>query len=1401
MNGKRLLALSLAIGLRLTLTLRAQTVSTLPLTGLNEPYGVAVDLTTNLYYLTDSVNNRVVSFNPANGQQAELAGGALFNPEGIVVAHGGLVVADSGNHAIRFISFQGAETTLAGGTPGFADGSGPAAQFHSPAGLAVDNSNGNVFIADLKNNAIRLLRGPNNAVTTYATGFYEPAGVAVGDNGVVFVADTRNQVIKMISTNGGVVTIAGQYRINGLQDAANGTDAQFNFPRGLLWLGGQTGLLVGDSGNQMIRRVYQNPNRNVWSVETFAGPFNVPIGLATDANGLLLVVESSAPGSLSSLTRPAVTLNLGFAATTLQNAVTIAFTNSPGAVTRYTADGSDPNPLSTLLPNGTVFDGGPPGAGPIFRLKARAFSPDGMASDVVSNTLTFVIGDPVASPSGAATNNAITAALSSVTTNAFIYWTYDGSQPARTNGSLYVGGAPLPLNASGVLKAQAFKNGYLDSATTTNVFTFTVSSPVITPVGAITNNAVTVSLATATTNALIYWTIDGSEPSPTNGTLYANVPFSLETSGVLKAKAFKPGYTDSVTASALFQFTVTDPVISPPGLNTNNAALVSFSTPTLGASLYYTLDGTEPTPKDGTPYAGPFQLAYNSPSLKVKGFKTGYLPSQTIAVPFLFTVSNPSLSISGGSFSNVLALTITSLTTNPAPLLRFTTDGSAPTLASPVWVNGIFGVSGALQVRAFAPFFTPSDVISNQFNFFVDTPVINSTGVKAASSGAYLNAVTNTIMSATVGAQFFYTLDGSDPRGPGGILLATANNLLVITTNSSLTVVGATNGFATSAPVSRQFTVQVPTPSMSPFTGYLPQGATVTLSDTRPDATIYYRLDGLAPTTNDTLYTGPISLDQISNPGQDLRVLAARAFAPNTLPSDLVTGRPAPINSIGVPSDLVAGIGASIVVPIVLNLQSNQPLKSLQFRAQISPATPFAPNLPFDLRAVPITTNDFVTVVGPSAAGNASLSSSAYSVTSGSGVTTNVLLISAIGTNANFAVQDFGTVAMLQINIPPTANLGDAYRIEILQASGTTNGQQGAVFLTNLPPRTITVSNVVYLVGDTSPGRWYNAGDFGNGDLDNADVNNAFYASLGIRLPYNFTDVFDAMDAYPDDTPGSVGGDGQIRFLDWQRILRRSLRRDTNNWQRSWTTNGFRAAIATKLPGEANLPGDAFSGLAGQVVRAQAQLSPQSLGNLAPGDPVRVPIYVDVAAGSSLAGLQFRASIAPVGLAPPLQDAAQFLPFDGLPQPLQAGGLPVNEVSAAWSLLLNPFTATLTGRQLLGAIAFTVPGAALPGATYQIQFANADGSPDENTQYDVAGGVAFVTVQAPAPPALAALPGFKLTWYAAAGQRYAVESTTNLTTGPWTQEGTELFGRGRTQEFRDQNASPGAKFYRVRTAP
>ena len=106
------------------------------------------------YVVTPSVVSTVAGstqgYADGAGTSAQFA-----KPYGIAVdASGTVYVADSYNHKIRKISPAGVVSTLAGSTPGFADGTGTAAQFYLPIGICVDLS-GNVYVADLLNHKIR----------------------------------------------------------------------------------------------------------------------------------------------------------------------------------------------------------------------------------------------------------------------------------------------------------------------------------------------------------------------------------------------------------------------------------------------------------------------------------------------------------------------------------------------------------------------------------------------------------------------------------------------------------------------------------------------------------------------------------------------------------------------------------------------------------------------------------------------------------------------------------------------------------------------------------------------------------------------------------------------------------------------------------------------------------------------------------------------------------------------------------------------------------------------------------------------------------------------------------------------------------------------------------------------
>ena len=266
----------------------------------NNPSGIAYDTDGNLY-VADTANGTIRRI-AVDGTVTTLAGSttgrgnvdgsgasATFSaPTGIAAVGTKLFVADATNNTIRQVTTAGVVTTFAGsaGQSGSNDGSGGAARFNHPGGVAVDG-NGTVYVTDSTNNTIRKIT-PAGVVTTLAglagvsgsqdgTGggasFNNPTGITVDSAGNLYVADTGNSTIRAITPAGVVTTLAGLPTIAGLDDGTNA--ALFNQPRALA-IDASNNLFVVDTGNAAIRKVTLSGAVNTVALTAASAPAPAP---------------------------------------------------------------------------------------------------------------------------------------------------------------------------------------------------------------------------------------------------------------------------------------------------------------------------------------------------------------------------------------------------------------------------------------------------------------------------------------------------------------------------------------------------------------------------------------------------------------------------------------------------------------------------------------------------------------------------------------------------------------------------------------------------------------------------------------------------------------------------------------------------------------------------------------------------------------------------------------------------------------------------------------------------------------------------------------------------------------------------------------------------------------------
>ncbi len=275
---------------------------------LSLPYGASAEWTIETFAGTGTKGHQ------GDGGQATAA--QLDNPFGVVRGPDGAIwFTEYTGQVVRRVAADGTIETMAGtGATGYSGDGGPAtdATLNLPHEIRFD-SEGNYYLTDMKNHAIRRVDGKSGIITTFAgTGeagysgdggpasealLRQPHSLLFGPDGHLYICDIGNHVIRKIDGKTGIIsTFAGTGKAGPTPDGSPISGTPINGPRSIDFDNNGDLWLCTREGNQVFRldlkagKIHHVAGTGKKGFEGHGGPaiaarLSGPKGIAIDADG------------------------------------------------------------------------------------------------------------------------------------------------------------------------------------------------------------------------------------------------------------------------------------------------------------------------------------------------------------------------------------------------------------------------------------------------------------------------------------------------------------------------------------------------------------------------------------------------------------------------------------------------------------------------------------------------------------------------------------------------------------------------------------------------------------------------------------------------------------------------------------------------------------------------------------------------------------------------------------------------------------------------------------------------------------------------------------------------------------------------------------------------------------
>jgi len=576
--------------------------------------GIAIDGSGNLFLACGAA---LCKLSPqANGSYSQSIVATGFNSLfGVAIdGAGNLYLTDSAANALYKETLQPNGTYLQS-----AIGTG----WQSPNGLALDGS-GDIAVTTLYDFVLEeSLSGGEYTQSTVTSNISSPVGVTFDPSGTLFVAGNTYWIYQGDGCSVSSVTPVGGQGL--WQETPQGGNTWL---QSMIYSGSSEEVILNDyaTGNLYFVDTGLTPNTcfNTWGeLYSRAAVPAAPMGFGSDLFGaagtpqaVSVYNQGNQPLKFSSIHFPT------------------DFPEKPGVPTECKA--GTPLPPAATCTLTAVFQ-------PATGLRNGALSQTFNESIAVTTNslggtqqsvglsgteIASTTASPVFSLPGGTYPTAQKLTLTDATPGASIYYTTDGTVPT-TASKRYVG--PIAVTSIGSISALATAGGDYPSPVVTASYLIQMSAatPTFSYSSGTYSTQITVAIRDKSPKAAIYCTFNGTTPIPGKSTLYTG-PFTLRNSLTLNAVAVAlPDFTVSAMGSATYTFIAAAPVFSLPAGTYATSQLVTISSPTPTALIFYTTNGSVPN-ASSTKYTGPITVG-KSEQIRAIALETGFTPSPVVS--------------------------------------------------------------------------------------------------------------------------------------------------------------------------------------------------------------------------------------------------------------------------------------------------------------------------------------------------------------------------------------------------------------------------------------------------------------------------------------------------------------------------------------------------------------------------------------------------------------------------------------------------------------------------------------------------------------------------------------------------------------------------------------------------